>query len=307
MGEQVRIEHGHVRIDAAGWVAQRTAAQHADLTDLLWEWGRLEPLSAWVGWDWTTRAELWCQARGYPIAEGFPLTHDHPWLSAQVSVLLAAVPQAGAVAIVSINGHAPHVYADVTTDEGYWYDAGSVQIVCPNEHRWTWRDGELLTDDDEAVNPATLLDHHPATNHPDGDTAAADDLDVDDDDRVFCPRCDEVCDIRLPDVPTIAARRHFTVTVSDATDYRGWVLAADADHAQNIALEMIAERVLDTDGGNLAVAHLDREVSAFPATDVCWQCGEDPRLPHPRCSHPAPGHSGGALPHDPGTASTLTA
>jgi len=90
-------------------------------------------------------------------------------------------------------------------------------------------------------------------------------------------------------VPTIAQRRHFIVTVSDATDYRGWVLAADADHAQTIALEMIAEGVLDTDGGNLAVVHLDREVSAVPATDVCWQCGEDPRLPHPRCSHPAPG------------------
>src|SRR6266487_2358223 len=124
MAEHVSIEHGYVRIDAAGWVAQRTAAQHADLTDLLREWGRLEPLSAWVGWDWTTRAELWCQARGYPIAEGFPLTHDHPWLSADVSVLLATVPLAGAVAIVSINGHAPHVYADVTTDEGYWCDAG---------------------------------------------------------------------------------------------------------------------------------------------------------------------------------------
>src|SRR5436309_9992411 len=127
MGDHVAIEHGQVRIDVAGWVAQRTADRYAQLTRLLHDWGRLEPLSAWAGWDWMIRAELWCQARGCSVAEGFPLTHDHPWLSAEVSVLLATIPPAGAVggavAIVSINGHAPRVYADVTTDASYWYDA----------------------------------------------------------------------------------------------------------------------------------------------------------------------------------------
>jgi len=221
MGDHVAIEHGHVRIDVAGW-------------------------------DWMTRAELWCQARGYPVAEGFPLTHDHPWLSAEVSVLLAEIPPAGAVAIVSINGHAPRVCADVTTDASYWYDTGTVQIVCPNEHRWTWREGELLTDD-EAVDPATLFNHHPAARRADGDSdaeAVSDDLDLDDDDRLYCPRCDEVCDLRLPEVPAIA-RLRFTVTVSDATEYRGWVLATDPDDAESIAVEMIAEGALDTDGGHL--------------------------------------------------------
>ncbi len=269
MGDHVAIEHGHVRIDVAGWVAQRTADRYAELTRLLHDWGRLELLSAWAGWDWMTRAELWCQARGYPVAEGFPLTHDHPWLSAEVSVLLAEIPPAGVVAIVSINGHAPRVCADVTTDASYWYDAGTVQIVCPNGHRWTWREGELLTDD-EAVDPATLFNHHPAARRADGDSdaeAVSDDLDLDDDDRLYCPRCDEVCDLRLPEVPAIARRRHFTVTVSDATEYRGWVLATDPDDAESIAVEMIAEGALDTDGGHLDVVHLVREADAAPGDD----------------------------------------
>ncbi len=38
MGEHVVIEHGHVRIDAAGWVAQRTGDEHVELTVLLQEW-----------------------------------------------------------------------------------------------------------------------------------------------------------------------------------------------------------------------------------------------------------------------------
>ena len=36
MGEHVRIEGGHfVSIDAAGWVAQRTGAEHTELTSAL--------------------------------------------------------------------------------------------------------------------------------------------------------------------------------------------------------------------------------------------------------------------------------
>jgi hypothetical protein len=75
MGEHVVIEHGHVRINAAGWVAQRTGDEHVELTGLLQEWGRLEPLRSWVGWDWMTRAELWCQV----IDGGRPHQGDSCW------------------------------------------------------------------------------------------------------------------------------------------------------------------------------------------------------------------------------------
>jgi len=203
MGEHVSIDHGHIRIDTACWVARRVGDEHAGLTDALGHWGRAQLLDGYPGRDWMTRAELWCMAREYAVCEGFPTYHDRPWLSADVSILLAVVDNRHAIAIVSVDGDAPTVYADLTTDVGYWYDAGTVQIVCPNEHRWTWRDGELLTDD-EAVDPATVFDHHPKRRHDqehaDSDTDL-DDIDLDADGRIFCPRCDELCDLRLPEVP----------------------------------------------------------------------------------------------------------
>jgi hypothetical protein len=294
MGEYVVIEPGHVRIDAVGWVARRTGEEYVELTDLLQEGGRLEPLRSWVGWDWMTRAELWCQDREYPVAEGFPLTHDHPWLSAEVSVLLATAAPAGAAAIVSIDGLAPRVYADITTDVGYWYEAGSVQVVCPNEHRWTWGEGDLLTDDDEAIDPATLFDHHPAVGRDDRETddeGVDDEPDLDDGNRIYCARRDELCDVRLADVATFPQRQRFTVPLSDAAEYRGTGPRHGADDAEQITRDMITAGVLDTNADTLTVIDLDREFSAVPATEVCWRCGVDPGRAHPGCRHPAPGHT----------------
>lgn len=213
MGEHVTIDYGHIRIDTAGWVAQRVGDEHTDLTDALRDWGRTQLLDSYPSQDWMTRAELWCMAREYAVCEGFPTYHDHPWLSADVSILLA-VADRHAIAIVSVDGHAPTVYADLTTDVGYWYDAGTVHIVCPNEHRWTWRDGELLTDDDEAVNPATVLDHRPQhrqDREQAGWDSGLDDVDLDDAGRIFCPRCDEPYDLRLAEVPRFPQTRRNAV------------------------------------------------------------------------------------------------
>ncbi len=134
----------HLRIDARGWVAQRAGDEHTDLTAALGDWGRLDRDTGYPSRDRMTRAELWCAAREYVVSEGFPVLHDHPWLSGEVSVLLAHAGDLGPVAIVSIDGHTPTVYADVTTDEGYWHQVDSVDIVCPAGHRWTWRDTHEL-------------------------------------------------------------------------------------------------------------------------------------------------------------------
>jgi hypothetical protein len=81
--------------------------------------------------DWITRAQLWCAASEYLIDDASTIHHDHPWLSRPVSVARAWAGQHGAIAIVSIDAQPPRVYGDVTTDDGYWYQAGSLDIVCP--------------------------------------------------------------------------------------------------------------------------------------------------------------------------------
>src|SRR6266545_1022559 len=51
------------------------------------------------------------------------------------------------------------------------------------------------------------------------------------------------------------ARRPYTVHVSEAIEYQGWVLATGVDDA----------------------------------AEVCWNCGTDPRHPNSGCPHPPPG------------------
>jgi len=300
MGEHVSIEHGHlVRIDIAGWIAQRTGTEHTDLTAALRDWGRADQLTAHPRMDWTSRAELWCAAREYLIPEGFPAHHDHAWLSAGVDVLPTQTGDYGAVVIVSVDGDAPTVYADVTTDDGYWYQVDTLDIVCPCGRRWSWQDNQLTTPHGQSSTVAAVFGEHPhapftpcpgCQAYDAGETHTP--CPCPGTDIIVCPHCGRRCDLHLPPVPTLPQRRPFAVLVSEAIEYQGWVLATDADDADDEARRLLDDGGSATGRGHLDIVHLDRDVMTNDAAEVCWQCRADPRRPNPACPHPTPHPAG---------------
>jgi hypothetical protein len=310
MGEHVTIEQRHVpHIDVASWIAQRTGTEHTNLTAALRDWAQNEDLATPHRRDWMTLAELWCAAREYAIQDGATVHHDHPWLSRPVAVARAWAGEHGAVAIVCIDGHAPRVYADITTDDGYWHQVDTLDIVCPDgHHRWTWHGHQLTTADggsstvtevfgDTPTTPFTPCPGCRAYDNGDTDTPCG----CDGTDIIICPHCGTPCDLQPTPVPTLPQRRPFAVLVSEAVAYQGWVMATDADNAGEEAGHLLDDGGTATGRGRLNIVHLDRDVIANDAAQVCWRCRTDPNQPHPSCSHPT-AHPAGAAAPPPGLA-----
>ena len=88
--------------------------------------------------------------------------------------------------------------------------------------------------------------------------------------------------------PTAPGRRPYTVHVSEAIEYQGWVLATGVDDADDQARRLLDDGGSATGRGHLDIVGFDREVIANDAAEVCWQCRSDPRHPNPACPHPPP-------------------
>ncbi len=88
---------------------------------------------------------------------------------------------------------------------------------------------------------------------------------------------------------TVPGRRPYTVQVSEAIEYQGWVLATGVDDADDQARRLLDDGGSATGRGHLDILRFDREVMANDADEVCWSCGTDPRHPNPACPHPPPG------------------
>jgi hypothetical protein len=99
------------------------------------------------------------------------------------------------------------VYADVTTDEGYWRDAATITITCLDGHRWTWDGGCYLHAADGSEQHAADLFSAGQVVSRCRDCAAFDDgvteavcwcRGV----AVYCPVCDQRCQVGLPEIAT---------------------------------------------------------------------------------------------------------
>lgn len=96
---------------------------------------------------------------------------------------------------------------------------------------------------------------------------------------------------------TLPGRRPYTVQVSEAIEYQGWVMATGVDDADDQARRLLDDGGSATGRGHLDIVRFDREVVADDADEVCWSCRTDPRHPNPACPHPPPGQeraAGGA-------------
>jgi len=101
------------------------------------------------------RLRLWCAAHGYSVGDGAVIEHDE-CLAEPVTIVLATatgMPQQS-LALVSINGGSPDVYADRTTDESSWQDATTLAISRARGHTWTWDGGRYLPDVQRPARPA---------------------------------------------------------------------------------------------------------------------------------------------------------
>jgi hypothetical protein len=216
MSDPITVDHEFVHVDTDAWVDQRVGDEHQELTSALSDFGHHERFREYPmdRLDWMTRAELWCAARGFGVDEGQPIEHDDEVLTRPVSILCAATDTREAIVVVSVDGGEPTVYADRTTDPGYWHQADQVDIACTEcTDRWTW----YLAGDNALVHGSGVCHESSIADvfgtgdgtpfAPCGACAAveAGDADAycdgDHEPRIVCPTCGADCQLRLTDVP----------------------------------------------------------------------------------------------------------
>ncbi len=216
MGNHAHIEPGgYITIDHTAWLERRTTGQRDDLTLDLHRWAANHPEPGAPSshhdqqphhGDWSATARRWCHERTYSLPEPDPIVHAQTRLDARLSIVRATTAGQESIAIVGINDDWPHVYTDHCADSWNWLDADSIEINCPQGHRWTWRTGRELLTADKSFTTLTLvfgtsLDapftscpqctvhrRHPRTKPcPCGGVP-----------WILCPTCQARCDVDLP-------------------------------------------------------------------------------------------------------------
>lgn len=211
--DAVTLYDSYYLIDTRAWLGQRTGACHATTTTTLQAFTGCDVFDEYPpAMDIAARMQLWCAANGLIVGDGAVIEHDSQTLTRQVTIVLAATPgpRPDAVALVSVNGGAPEVYADVTTDEGYWRDCTTIEIACTGGLYWTWDGGAYLhTADGTEQRVTTVFGPGVPVISRCRDCAAFDDGTTASGCPcsgvvIYCPDCGDRTRVRLPEVPTVA-------------------------------------------------------------------------------------------------------
>ncbi|HZM79930.1 MAG TPA: hypothetical protein VFC19_29710 [Candidatus Limnocylindrales bacterium] len=226
MTEPVTLHNSYYLIDTKAWLDLRTGAHHAEHSSQLQDFVRCNVFDDYrPTMDTTARMQLWCAAHGFPVGDGATIVHDNPCLTKPITIVLTTIAASAglpgqvltlAVALVSIDGAAPEVYSDITTDEGYWLDVTTVEFTCPAGHRWSWDGtGQPLWFLDRVDGPVPV----PTTLHamfgdlPHAPFARCRECAAFDDGRtptmcpcsgtaIYCPICQQRSQVSLPEIPT---------------------------------------------------------------------------------------------------------
>ncbi|MFF5291868.1 hypothetical protein [Paractinoplanes globisporus] len=212
MADPVTLHNGYYLIDTHAWLAQRTGERHDSYSTQLADFARCDVFDQYTpAMDTAARMQLWCAARGFALHEEVAsIEHDDECLAAPVTIVLAtttSVP-AQALALVSIGGGTPQVYADIT-DDSFWQTVGIIAITCLVGHRWSWDGGRYLYADDGTEHCVSDLYGRDAsvisTCHA---CQAYDNGDFDEmcpcpGYAIYCPTCAVRCDVGLPEIPTM--------------------------------------------------------------------------------------------------------
>lgn len=211
MTEPVTLHNLYYLIDTDAWLHQRTGAHDPQASSQVQDFVSCDVFDDYSPrMDTAARMQLWCAAHGWQVAEGTPFEHDDACLTKPVTIVLAATTgfPRSAVALVSIDGGAPQVYADVTTDEGYWLSSSTIQITCPGDHAWTWDGDRDLHAADGTEHRVTAL-FGPSCGVISRcreceafDDGATKDMCLCPGFAVYCPTCGQRCQVGLPEIPT---------------------------------------------------------------------------------------------------------
>jgi hypothetical protein len=214
--DAVTVYDSYYLIDASAWLEQRLGAHHSELSTRLQDFtgcavfGEYQPAM-----DIAARMQLWCAATGLVVGDGAVIEHDSQCLTKPATIVLAATPdpRPDAVALVSVDSGPPEVYADVTTDEGYWLDATSIEIACTGGLSWTWDGGIYLptaAGAEQSISAVFGLAGNVISRCRDCtafDDGATDRMCPCPGVAIYCPDCGNRCRVRLPEVPTFEQAR----------------------------------------------------------------------------------------------------
>lgn len=210
MTEPVTLHNLSYLIDTTAWLAQRTGVHHGERTSQLQDFVRCDVFDEYpTSTDMAGRLRLWCAAHGHSVGDDAVVEHDE-YLTEPVTIVLATttgMPRQ-ALALVSINGGSPEVYADRTTDERSWQDAATLAISCARGHTWTWDGGRYLrTANGIEAHVSRLFGLNRCVISRCRDCQAVDDGTTDarcscPGFAVYCPACGERCQVALPEIPT---------------------------------------------------------------------------------------------------------
>lgn len=208
--DAVTLYDSYYLIDTRAWLEQRTGAQHVTTSTDLQTFTRCEVFDQYQpAMDIAARMRLWCAANRLVV--GAVIDHDSRTLTQPVTIVLAATcgPRPDAFALVSVDGGPPEVYADITTDEGYWRDGTTIEIACTGGLSWTWNGGAYLHTGDGAKQRLTKVFGLgvPVIGRC-RDCTAVDDVATEATCRclgvaIYCPDCGQRARVRLPQVPTV--------------------------------------------------------------------------------------------------------
>jgi hypothetical protein len=211
MTEPVTLHNLSYLIDTNAWLDQRTGAHQSEHTSPLQDFVRCDVFDECrTSTDMAGRLRLWCVAHGYPVGDGAVIEHDG-FLSEPVTIVLATTTgiRRHALALVSINGASPNVYADRTSDGRSWQDAATLALSCARGHMWTWDGGRYLRTARgvEAhisrlfgLNRCVISRCRDCEAFDDGATEAACPCPGF---AVYCPACGDRCQLTLPEIPTL--------------------------------------------------------------------------------------------------------
>lgn len=211
--DAVTLYDSYYLIATRAWLDQRTGARHVTTSTDLQAFTGCDVFDEYQrAMDIAARMQLWCVANGLTVGDGAVIDHDSQTLTQAVTIVLAGTPgpRRDAFALVSVDGGAPEVYADITTDEGYWNDATTIEIVCTGGLYWTWDGGAYLyTADGTEQRVTTVFGLGVPVISRCRDCAAFDEGTTESlcpcsGVVIYCPDCGERARVRLPEVPTSA-------------------------------------------------------------------------------------------------------
>jgi diguanylate cyclase (GGDEF)-like protein len=214
--DAVTVYDSYYLIDTRAWLNQRTGAHHAEKTTSLQTFTRCDVFGDYQpAMNIAARMQLWCAANDLVVGDGAVIEHDSQTLTQPIMIVLAATtgPRPDAFALVSVDGATAAVYADITTDEGYWHDNTTVEIACTGGLYWTSDGGAYLHTADGAEQRLTpvfglgvpvIPRCRDCTAFDDGATEATCPCPRV---TIYCPDCPDCRDrarVRLPELPSFA-------------------------------------------------------------------------------------------------------